>query len=485
MAVEIKIDTVLTTHAEVSLSGAVNLDGSTTTPAPSTFQWVLLSQPEGSSESLTGGTTATPTFTANTEGAYLIQLIVDEGTANEAIGSAVVSVNTLKKDLIIPAAGEKLQFGAAGWQLKLERLFKVTAEAGSRKTLTVGSLEGADFSSVSTATDSLTSLGVDSERVVIKMLEDYTETGVVIPSNIILDGGGHKFSSSATVDIQGGWLQNFDMTDVSSTAVTVSDYTGSGDAGEEAVILNILDRSTSSASTISIGSGAHTVYIFDVQNVDLTVNAAYTGNTQVITSSFGTITLIQGNLDFKSCSWTTLNMGPEVDAAMDLAISNSIGDINVVSGTGGVVSASLSIGPHSGSITGAGLTTTTVSLTQESEFVGYDNGSSGLAAVNVQAAIDEVNSKVVAATGVLRDTIEFPAGLAANTDITLTNTSYTTGAVTAPDFSQLRITLDGLFLTVSENNNNSDLMDSFPGSDGSNIKLATPITSGGIVQVLR
>lgn len=72
----------------VKAGAVIALDGSKSTDANNdtlTYKWVLLSRPLSSSASLTSGTTAKPTFTADLTGDYVATLIVNDGIVDSAI----------------------------------------------------------------------------------------------------------------------------------------------------------------------------------------------------------------------------------------------------------------------------------------------------------------------------------------------------------------------------------------------------------------
>jgi hypothetical protein len=81
----------------VTTGTLVTLDGGTSSDAdanPLTYVWTFTSRPAGSVATLAASTTATPTFTADLNGTYVIQLIVNDGRVNSAPDSVVVSAST-------------------------------------------------------------------------------------------------------------------------------------------------------------------------------------------------------------------------------------------------------------------------------------------------------------------------------------------------------------------------------------------------------
>jgi hypothetical protein len=68
----------------VLLGDLVQLDGSGSSDADGdllTYQWLIASQPDGSSASLSGANTPLPTFTADVAGVYTVSLVVNDGLA--------------------------------------------------------------------------------------------------------------------------------------------------------------------------------------------------------------------------------------------------------------------------------------------------------------------------------------------------------------------------------------------------------------------
>ena len=69
------------------------LDGSASTDADSdalTYLWTVVSKPEGSNPQLIGADTMTPTFIADLEGTYEIQLIVNDGYSDSTPDIVVI-----------------------------------------------------------------------------------------------------------------------------------------------------------------------------------------------------------------------------------------------------------------------------------------------------------------------------------------------------------------------------------------------------------
>ena len=78
---------------------AVTLDGNASSDADGdklTFAWTLASKPDGSTASLTGTTSATPTFMPDVSGTYVASLIVNDGKVDSAASTVTVTVEAVK-----------------------------------------------------------------------------------------------------------------------------------------------------------------------------------------------------------------------------------------------------------------------------------------------------------------------------------------------------------------------------------------------------
>ncbi len=81
----------------VTTGSLVTLDGATSSDAdghPLTYAWTFTSRPAGSAATLAASTTATPTFTADLNGTYAVQLVVNDGRVNSPSDLVVISAST-------------------------------------------------------------------------------------------------------------------------------------------------------------------------------------------------------------------------------------------------------------------------------------------------------------------------------------------------------------------------------------------------------
>ncbi|HET9306133.1 MAG TPA: PKD domain-containing protein, partial [Candidatus Sulfotelmatobacter sp.] len=83
-------DQTVTAGATVQLSGAASAD---TNGNPLTYSWAILSQPSGGTAVLSDATSVSPTFVANAAGMYVVQLTVNDGTADSQPVTMKITAN--------------------------------------------------------------------------------------------------------------------------------------------------------------------------------------------------------------------------------------------------------------------------------------------------------------------------------------------------------------------------------------------------------
>lgn len=473
-------------HAIIGIGDVVNLDGLASTPVPTTYLWALLDQPTGAVDALSTTSGSSPTIQLNSTGAYLVQLVTDLGLPTEAEITLVMAVETQKKQLVVAAAGEELEFHPTkGWQAKLEALFQAVAIEGSFHRVSIGPEVGADFPTVSAAISSLAAFPIPvTDVVVLEMLEDYTEIGVQIPERVVLDGMGHRIAPSATLDLRAGTIRNFDITFANGNFIQVGDA-GIG-ADKESEIENLYSKSNATATktvVVDPGTGDKRVILKNVLGVDLTIGTDFQGVLAAKGSRFEDIIFPQGTLELLDTQWATLDVGPTPNIA-DVTVLRTFstdGTITINPGTTGVTT----LGAHSGLLVNSSPVSDVLTLEQRAELIFYDNTFSGLLAEDVQAAIDELS--VLPPDPLQRDRILVGiGGFLSGVDIPLPFITYVkTGNPTDPDFNNLIIFVDGLVLTNSIATNNADSRDAYPGSTNATIKLDFAVVAGQIIQVVR
>src|SRR5207253_9316599 len=83
-------DQTVSVVSVVTLNGA----GSDSMSLPLTYQWAIISQPEGSHAVLSSASAANPAFIADQPGTYIAQLMVNNGLLDSA--PATVTITTAK-----------------------------------------------------------------------------------------------------------------------------------------------------------------------------------------------------------------------------------------------------------------------------------------------------------------------------------------------------------------------------------------------------
>ncbi len=84
-------DQNIATGSVVTLNGAASSDANGDTLS---YQWSLTSTPSGSAAVLSNATSASPTFTADKDGSYIAQLIVNDGKENSAPDTVTIVAST-------------------------------------------------------------------------------------------------------------------------------------------------------------------------------------------------------------------------------------------------------------------------------------------------------------------------------------------------------------------------------------------------------
>jgi RHS repeat-associated protein len=78
----------------VTTTSTVQLDGSKSTDVdgdPLTYHWSIVSEPQGSTATLSNATLVNPTFITDEKGTYVVQLIVNDGTVNSTPAQVTIS----------------------------------------------------------------------------------------------------------------------------------------------------------------------------------------------------------------------------------------------------------------------------------------------------------------------------------------------------------------------------------------------------------
>lgn len=136
----------LSVHAgdEVTLDGSASSDDNTPL-GDLGFAWSFVSKPAGSTASLAGAATATPSFTADVPGTFVLSLVVEDGLGQTHADEVVVSSANLAPTVdagadIATTVGTAVSFAGSAWDPEDDFVTVawtiVSAPAGSTATLT-------------------------------------------------------------------------------------------------------------------------------------------------------------------------------------------------------------------------------------------------------------------------------------------------------------------------------------------------------------
>lgn len=103
-------------NAIVAVGASVNLDGSNSSDPEGTdliYKWTLSSKPDASNAMLSNVISVRPSFVADTAGAYVIQLIVNDGSADSAVNEVVITAKTQNIRPIANAGDDKIVAASA------------------------------------------------------------------------------------------------------------------------------------------------------------------------------------------------------------------------------------------------------------------------------------------------------------------------------------------------------------------------------------
>lgn len=113
---QITVDGTAGSNDDITLNTLVQLNNNGLGDE-ATYEWTIVSQPSGSPNAvLSDASIQAPTFTANKEGSYLVELIVNKDLIDQKVDRVVVAVRELETRNRIPAAYETIENNAeTGW----------------------------------------------------------------------------------------------------------------------------------------------------------------------------------------------------------------------------------------------------------------------------------------------------------------------------------------------------------------------------------
>ena len=148
----------------VVTGAVVTLDGTLSSDANGdrlTYSWAFTSKPKGSSAALSDATAAKPLFTADVSGAYVVNLVVNDGKVNSAAAAVTITASDLV-DTPPVAIARAVRTVSVGTVVALDGLASDDAE-GNPLTYawTLTSVPGASAARLSNATAALTTFTAD------------------------------------------------------------------------------------------------------------------------------------------------------------------------------------------------------------------------------------------------------------------------------------------------------------------------------------
>ena len=261
-------DQTVPTNTEVELNGTGSTDPQN---YPLTYVWTIVSQPEGSDITLSGGDNATPTFTPVIAGMYVVQLVVNNGVLSSEPVTMTVEATTPMVEVpnvvemtyaeamasieaagltphyagsdyheTIPQGSIILQSIAAGTMVEIGSTVSITASAGP-SLVVVPELVG------------LTQAEAEAALTAVGLVPNHagTESHATIP-----EGSVTRQSADAGSSVQVGTQVDFWVS--SGNSVTVPDLMGMPQAEAEALLTELGLRpwsdGTQAHETIPAGS---------------------------------------------------------------------------------------------------------------------------------------------------------------------------------------------------------------------------------------
>ena len=95
--------------ATLNGGGSSDADGDTIT-----YSWSFTTKPSGSTATLSGATSASPTFTADKAGTYVVSLIVNDGTLNSSPDTVTITANAVTINVEVKIKPETINLKSKG-----------------------------------------------------------------------------------------------------------------------------------------------------------------------------------------------------------------------------------------------------------------------------------------------------------------------------------------------------------------------------------
>lgn len=171
-------------------SGSTDADGDTLT-----YAWSFTSTPGGSAATLSNATLATPTFTADKDGTYVLSLIVNDGTTDSAADTVTITSTTASNTGVLDTA-----FSGIGYVVHSNAAGGIFNDAG--KGVAVDSSGKIVVAGYSTAPGGDYDMAIWKYKADGKPDDTFNSTGVVTHNNAA-GGDGGDFGKAMTLDSSG------------------------------------------------------------------------------------------------------------------------------------------------------------------------------------------------------------------------------------------------------------------------------------------
>ncbi len=276
-----------------------------------TFTWSFSSKPAGSVATLTGATTATPNFTADLEGSYVLSLICNDGTVDSLADSITITAATLNSSPVaIAGPDQNIETGsllllsgngtdADGDLLSFSWTF-ASKPFGSTAILSDSSIANPTFTADLSGTYVL-NMTVD-DGIVTSALDSITITASSINSVPTVNAGVDlNVKTGDLVTLNGSWF----------------------DADSDTLTFTWVFTSMPSGSTASLSDSSIATPTFTVDQEGIYI-LSFTGNDGTVSSSADLITI--------SATSPAINSEPRVNAGPVQNVTK--GDFVTLNGSG-------------------------------------------------------------------------------------------------------------------------------------------------------
>ena len=283
-------DQIVSTGSAVSLDGSMSLDGSGNLDPEGDmldYSWSFVSKPVGSSATLSIPTDQKPAFTADVDGIYDIQLIVDDGISESAPDSVVITATTANVPPIANAGPDQAVIPGSLVELDGSGSSDANNDPLTYRWSFVSIPEGST-STLSSTTDPQPTFTVDDsgiyeiQLVVNDGTADSNVDGVVITANTapIADAGpDQNITAEETVDLDGSGSTDADGDNLTYSWSFISMPTGSS-------------ATLSDSSAVTVDFTADIVGDYEIQLIVSDGIASDDDSAKITSSCYGVLDLV-------------------------------------------------------------------------------------------------------------------------------------------------------------------------------------------------